>query len=545
MLLRDKTIIRMKLFFKSITTRIIISILLLILPANFIIISTTQNYRLAVKNQTLSSCEVILNLYMGQIDKEMYSIDTYSNNLLNDANFIRMSEQRGNSKYILAKNSLYLDFNENIYFHYLPVGYFIYTPNLDDITMAVSAAKNAMRDTMSGYLKNTQTCDRFLRWSVAEIEGSKYLLHVYKLDGLYYGGFIFLDDLVDNILNELDYSYKEVGIDDTDPQIGRSNLSITVKSQSKELYLKLVISEKEIFKKLPLPKRILLVLAFVSLMIIPILYFLLQHMLIRPLKHIDKALRKLENGEKDYRIGKHNYALEFLHINKSFNDMADQIEKLKIENLEQELLKNRMELHNLQLQIRPHFLLNTFNTMFNMAQIKDYTGIQKMTIYLSQYFRYLFRNGNMVQKLRNELSVVKAYIEVAELRYDNCLITNYEIEEETLDVELPPLIVHNFVENIIKHAVKVDKVLHISIKSETTPEWVTIMIEDDGPGIEPSILECIRSGKPVEKDDGSHIGIWNSKYRLKTFCSMEADIEIFSEVGKGTKVVIKLPWTGG
>lgn len=545
MQLKDKKVLRVKPFFHSITTRIIISILLLILPVNFIIIFTTENYRDAVKQQTLSSCEVILNLYMSQLDKEMYSIDTYSYNLLDKADFIRVSEQRGNSKYILAKNSIYRDFTENMYFHYLPVGYFIYAPKLDDMTVAVSSTKNAKRSEIIEHLKDTETLDGFLRWRVLEIKGSRYLLHVYKVDGIYYGGFIFLDDIVQDIYNELDYTYKEIVIDDKNAAITSGNLTLMVKSQNQKLYLHLIINENEIFKKLPLPKRIMLVLAFVSLIIIPILYYLLQRMLIRPLKHIDRALRRLENGEKNYRIGKHNYAMEFLHINQSFNDMADQIESLKIENLEQELLKNKMELQNLQLQVRPHFLLNTFNTMFNMAQIKDYSGIQKMTLYLSQYFRYLFRSGRVTQKLRNELDVVKAYMEVAELRYKNCFVITYQIEEDVLDIELPPLIIHGFIENIIKYAVQVDKTILITIKSETTPEWIKIIIEDNGPGIHQTILDSIKSGEPVVKDDGKHIGIWNSRYRLKTFCSSEADIEVYSEWGKGTKVIIKLPWTGG
>lgn len=518
---------------------------MLILPVNFVILTITQDYRKAVKEQTLSSCEVILNLYMGQLDKEMYSIDTYSNRLLYDADFMRMSEQSGNSKYVLARNSLYVKFTENMNFHILPVGIFIYTPVLNNITIAVSNEKKGQRDKLAEYFKNSEFLDGYIRWKFVEIEGSKFLLHAFKLGGIYYGGFIFLDDLVNNILNELDYVYKEIVLDDIYSDSVWNNLQVTVKSQSEELYLHLMINENEIYKKLPFLKKLLYAFSLASFILIPILYYILRRMLLRPLKRIDDALRRLENGEKDYRIGRHKYALEFLHINQSFNDMADQIESLKTENLKQELIKNRMELHNLQLQIRPHFLLNNFNMMYNMAQLKDYTGIQKMLVYLSQYFRYIFRNGKELQKLKNELSVVKAYLDVADLRYNNCFIVNYEIEEEALDIELPPLILYNFVENIIKHAVQVDKVVNITIRSEITPEWIRIIIEDDGQGMDQKILECIRSGEPVEKNDGQHIGIWNSRYRLKTFCSNEADIEVFSEFGKGTKVIIKLPWNGG
>lgn len=536
---------KMKQLFQSITTRIIISILLLILPVNLIIIMMTQNYRDAVLEQTLYSCEVILNLYMSQLDKEMYSIDMYSNNLLKDADFILMSEQQGGSRYILAKNSIYTDYTENMLFHYLSVGYFIYAPELEDMTISVSSAKNRKRDKLAACLADTRVLDQYVRWKMIEVDGEKYLLHSFQTGGLYYGGVIFLDDVTNNVLNELDYSFKEVVIDNTVPKAAQNNMIVSVKSQNKGIYLHLTIDKNEIFSKLPLSKRILSVLAYISFILIPALYLILQRTLIRPLRHIDRALRKLENGEKAYRIGKHKYALEFLHINQSFNDMADQIEGLKIENLEQELQQKRMELQNLQLQVRPHFLLNIFNLMFNMAQIKDYLGIQKMAIYLSQYFRYLFRGGKALQKLSSELNVVKAYIEVTEIKNSNCFTVNYDIEEDALDVEIPPLIIHNFIENIMKYALRVDRITHITVRTESTPEWTRIIIEDDGRGIDQKTLECINSGLPVEKDDGEHIGIWNSKYRLKTFCGSEADIEVFSELDRGTKVVIKLPWTGG
>ena len=77
--------------------------------------------------------------------------------------------------------------------------------------------------------------------------------------------------------------------------------------------------------------------------------------------------------------------------------MADRIQDLKIEVYEKELDRKQMELSNLQLQIRPHFLLNTFNLIYTLAQRGQEKDVQQVILYLSDYFRYLFRSGRNLE----------------------------------------------------------------------------------------------------------------------------------------------------
>ena len=144
--------------------------------------------------------------------------------------------------------------------------------------------------------------------------------------------------------------------------------------------------------------------------------------------------------------------IEFENLRSSFNAMAGEIQTLKIDSYERQLEKERMSLQNLLLQIRPHFLLNTFNQIFSMAQLKDFESIQKMSVYLSQYFRYLFRS-EYVSNIRMELDVVQNYLEMMELRYLDCFTVAWDIDKSLLDYPIPPLTIHNFVENIFKYAV--------------------------------------------------------------------------------------------
>ena len=68
-----------------------------------------------------------------------------------------------------------------------------------------------------------------------------------------------------------------------------------------------------------------------------------------------------------------------------------------------------------------------------------------------------------------------------------------------------------------------------------------VIIADDGPGMEEDVLKRIRALEPVEKKDGTHIGIWNCAYRLRTLCGEGAGVTVESVLSEGTAVHIHIP----
>jgi sensor histidine kinase YesM len=120
----------------------------------------------------------------------------------------------------------------------------------------------------------------------------------------------------------------------------------------------------------------------------------------------------------------------------------------------------------------------------------------------------------------------------------------WDVDETLMEYQIPPLLLHNFVENIFKYAVAegTETAIEIRIqKSQEDSEMAVITVTDDGPGIDEDILKKIQDGEPVEKSDGKHIGIWNSAYRLKTFLGEKSKLEISSTLTEGTRVCIFLP----
>ena len=204
--------------------------------------------------------------------------------------------------------------------------------------------------------------------------------------------------------------------------------------------------------------------------------------------------------------------------------------------------RKQLELSNLQLQIRPHFLLNTFNLIYTLAQRGQEKDVQQVILYLSDYFRYLFRSGRNLEIFEKEQHLIEAYIGTAKVRYPGAIEADYEYDPEIAFVRVPPLLLHNFVENIVKYAISPGKVTHISIVGQYEDGMVSFMIMDDGGGMtEEQVEELDRSMREPRKD-GLHIGYANSLKRLRYSYGEKADIEISSEPGEGVCVTVTFPY---
>ena len=171
--------------------------------------------------------------------------------------------------------------------------------------------------------------------------------------------------------------------------------------------------------------------------------------------------------------------------------------------------------------------------------------IQETIIYLSDYFRYIFRNEKDLELFSKELNLIRGYVRTASIRYSGRVEAEYDIEPELDFVRVPPLLIHNFVENAVKYGIKQKETLHIWLQGRYDNKRVTITIEDDGKGMAPDILEHNQkmfAGALKPKKRAAHLGLYNSYKRLKYFYGQEAYIEVTSLLGGGTSFVVSFPY---
>ena len=225
--------------------------------------------------------------------------------------------------------------------------------------------------------------------------------------------------------------------------------------------------------------------------------------------------------------------------------MSNNIYSLRLHNMKQELEKNRLQLNNLQLQIRPHFLLNMFKIIYNFTMDGNVDDIREVVLYLSDYFRGIFQHGNDLEYFSKEMMLIEEYIKVAKIRYQGFVEFSSQIDPDVYEIKIPPLLIHNFIENIISHAMIPGKTVHIMMSAEYADGIVTFVIGDDGSGMTVEEVERVNGEHFWESDERVHVGLKNSLERIRFFYGTDAEIYVESVVDEGTVFTVSFPCEKG
>ena len=209
--------------------------------------------------------------------------------------------------------------------------------------------------------------------------------------------------------------------------------------------------------------------------------------------------------------------------------ISTQMEISKVENLIS-LLKYS-ELKALQSQINPHFLFNVLNTMTSLIRTNPEKA-REVTIDLSNYLRYNLDNNVKSVELIKELNQVNTYIKIEKVRFGDKLNIIYDVDESLYNFQIPSLIIQPLVENSIKHGIlkkRDNGCVKIIIKK--IDKDIEITIEDDGVGIEQSIIDNL------DKQIKENIGLKNVHQRLKLLYGEGLNIK---KLEQGTRIKFKI-----
>lgn len=211
-----------------------------------------------------------------------------------------------------------------------------------------------------------------------------------------------------------------------------------------------------------------------------------------------------------------------------FDLRKQRLEAIRYQQIQKELYEAKVSV--MVSQIRPHFMYNALSSIAMLCKIKPDTAYEA-TVKFSDYLR-----GNMDSlkqtapvPFKKELEHLEKYLYIEKLRFGKKLNIEYDIQADSF--EIPLLSVQPLVENAVKHGVGMkDDGGTVTIATKETDDSFEIVISDDGVGFDVNEV----------KDDGrSHIGMENTKRRLKDMCG--ADIEITSAIGEGTTARIIIP----
>lgn len=236
---------------------------------------------------------------------------------------------------------------------------------------------------------------------------------------------------------------------------------------------------------------------------------------------------------------------EIAVLDQQFNRMLGKLDQLIKTSYVQKLENKEAQLKNLQLQITPHFLYNTLETISSIAAVKQVFVVCDICGKLGEIFRYSLGKdyGEMVP-LEQEMKHIKNYMFIQEIRHGNRLQVFYNIDVDAAHVYIPRFILQPIVENAISHGLgNLTSVGTLEISAFEKNDRLYIQIEDDGEGMDQEkvaeIVRFINTEKPVEGK--KNIGIRNVKQRIKLACGEQYGIIIESTPYQRSRFTIQLP----
>ncbi len=324
-----------------------------------------------------------------------------------------------------------------------------------------------------------------------------------------------------------------------------------------------------------------------------VLTFILSRNLTRPLDELMRTMEKIKNGDTSVRVNTRGRKMrrgvfgvsgrfrEFLFreppsqvplsqelpsqvpllqelpslggldeigmLGQNFNEMLDRIEELAEKEKKTTYLLGQAKYNALQAQINPHFLYNTLETMSSIAQIRECPEVSRLSMSLSNIFRYSLNMKDHFSTVSKEIMHLKNYCYVMEVRMQDGIRYIYEVEEEALLKKIPRLSLQPLVENALNHGLRNKrggKEVRISAKHEG--ELMRLCIADNGVGMDArSMNEKLKENDIRYVEQGKSIGLYNINARLKMLYGIDYGLRIESAPNQGTKVYMEIPWHEG
>jgi two-component system, LytTR family, sensor kinase len=208
-----------------------------------------------------------------------------------------------------------------------------------------------------------------------------------------------------------------------------------------------------------------------------------------------------------------------------------QAQALAASQLEAQLAQTK--LHLLKMQLHPHFLFNTLNSISALLH-EDIEQADLMIERLGDFLRLTLDNSTAQElTLREELEFLSCYLSIEQIRLQERLAVAIDAEPHTLDALVPSLILQPIVENAIRHGIAPRTGAgRLEVRARYRESVLTLTVRDNGPG-----LAAAGNGK-----SGKGMGLAITRARLERLYGTHHRFELVNAAGGGLLVTLEIPF---
>lgn len=265
----------------------------------------------------------------------------------------------------------------------------------------------------------------------------------------------------------------------------------------------------------------------------------------QPLKKLVFAFRRVEQGNLQVTVPHVNHD-EFGYLFVQFNGMVAEIKRLIQEVYEKNYRLQVSEYRQLQAQINPHFLYNSFFIIYRMAKLQETDTVIRLTQHLGEYFRFITKDGTDEVLLREELTHARNYVDIQSIRFNNRINASFEDFPVIADtITVPRLIIQPIIENVYQHAFR-NKLSDgiMQIRFLLAADVICIVVEDNGSEQNNDTLAQLNKRLLASERDMETTGMMNVHRRLRIKYGEAGGLYLSPSALGGLKVQITIPLQG-
>lgn len=220
--------------------------------------------------------------------------------------------------------------------------------------------------------------------------------------------------------------------------------------------------------------------------------------------------------------------------------MADNIQNLMEKVYSLELAKKEAEIEFLKMQINPHFLYNSLDTISWLGFMGGNEKVSDLAVSLAKLLRASIKRNAMIT-VEQEMEMVQIYLHIQDYRFGDKISVECDVDLEAEQCYMPSFLLQPLIENSIIHGLEkqVDKgKLSVTVRREDV--WLYFCVEDDGRGMTEEQVESLLAQCRDIKSAAS-IGLKNVYRRLQLLYGESCRFEMRSAPDDGTRISFRIP----
>ena len=357
------------------------------------------------------------------------------------------------------------------------------------------------------------------KWYLMDTAEGKIVLAAWQYENFMFGAWIdessLLSEMNSLALGEVVLEQKELSKPSFRDGFDNDSRVYLLSEEETDFQIKVSLNDSQGMDWLIFMQLLQFLLAVQMVIILAFLVRKLQKNFIRPMRNLTYILDRYQSqGTEEINGGLPESAVE--DAGQILDRLGVQLERLQAKLYKNELERKQLEINFRNLQIRPHFFVNCLAMISGMADVNDVEKIQKMTVCLSEYYRYVLHDCMDMVPLWQEIHHMGNVVAVNSEWSSNTYHFTADLEEAVKEVKIPVLSVSTFLENSVKYG---SGTVEIAMQASTAfvqeEAFLYIKIEDSGQGFPAELAENLNRGKPVQESEGKHIGINNVMQRMR------------------------------